>query len=67
MTPLDQQFNNFKIGEDYPEPIVEIKSSRKKALDILWGMKNDPDVLLENERILSKHTIADRNRMLRNE
>ena len=67
MTPLDQQFNDFKVGEDYPEPIVDVKSSRKKALDILWGMKNDPDVLLENDRILSKHTISDRNRMLRNE
>ena len=67
MTPLDQQFSGFSLGVDYPTPIVDIKLSRKKALDILWGMKNDPDVLIENKRILSKHTIADRNKMLRNE
>lgn len=67
MTPLDQQFNNFDLGKDYPNPIVEIKIARKKASDILWNLKKDPDVLSENRRILKKHTISDRNRMLKND
>ncbi|MFK8058489.1 MAG: deoxyribodipyrimidine photo-lyase/cryptochrome family protein, partial [Polaribacter sp.] len=31
MTPLDQQFSNFILGDTYPKPIIEIKSARKKA------------------------------------
>ncbi|WP_181374573.1 cryptochrome/deoxyribodipyrimidine photo-lyase family protein [Polaribacter aquimarinus] len=66
LTPLDQQFNNFKLGEDYPYPIVEIKSARKRASDILWNMKKNVKVVKENYRILKKHTISDRKRMLKN-
>ena len=65
LTPLDQQFNNFKLGEDYPYPIVEIKSARKRASDILWNMKKNVKVVQENHRILKKHTISDRKRMLK--
>jgi deoxyribodipyrimidine photo-lyase len=67
MTPLDQQFNNFELGVNYPKPIVDIKTNRKKATDILWGMKNDPDVILDSKRILKKHTISDRSKMLKSE
>ena len=67
MTPLDQQFNNFKLGEDYPYPIIELQSARKKASDILWNLKKNSTVLEENLRILKKHTLSDRNRMLKND
>ncbi|MEM9679894.1 MAG: deoxyribodipyrimidine photo-lyase/cryptochrome family protein [Bacteroidota bacterium] len=66
MTELEQEFYNFKLGVDYPKPIVDIKNTRKKASDVLWSMKKDPEVMTENHRILKKHTIADRTRMLRN-
>ena len=65
MTPLDQQFNNFELGVDYPNPIVEIKVARKKASDILWNMKKDTEVKKESERILKKHTLSEGNRMLK--
>lgn len=64
MTPLDQQFNNVTLGKDYPKPIVDAKQARKYASDILWKMKNDPEVLQENSRILNKHNLSDRQRML---
>ncbi len=67
MTPLENEFNNFHLGKDYPHPIVNIKESRKKASKILWNMKKDPLVQKENIRILSKHTLTDRNKMLSNE
>ena len=67
MTPLEQQLYNFKLGNDYPQPIIDIKIARKKASDILWNMKKDPNVQLENKRILTKHTLKDRKRMLRGE
>ncbi len=67
MTQLDQQFNNFHLGKDYPCPIVDVKENRKKASDILWNMKKNPMVRRESMRILRKHTITDRKRMLRDE
>lgn len=67
MTPLDQQFANFELGVDYPKPIVDIKISRKKASDILFNMRKDPEVIMETKRILEKHSLSNRNRMLNNE
>jgi len=39
MTFLDQKFNNFELGKDYPKPIVNIDRTRKFASDYLWKMK----------------------------
>ena len=64
MTPLEQQLYNFELGKDYPYPIVDIKSTRKKASDILWELKKDKVVQIENKRILRKHTISNRAKML---
>ncbi|NCT10790.1 MAG: deoxyribodipyrimidine photolyase [Flavobacteriia bacterium] len=67
MTTLDQQFNNFELGVDYPLPIVNAASARKKAAEILWNLRNNKEVMNENRRILIKHTLTDRTRMLKNE
>ena len=67
MTPLDQQFNNCILGKDYPKPIVALKEHHKHARDILWGMKNDSEVKSENKRILMKHTLKNRKRLLKDE
>lgn len=67
MTEMEQTFYNFKLGEDYPHPIVDIKENRKRASDILWNMKDNPEVRRESSRILKRHTISQRNRMLRDE
>ena len=67
MTEMEQVFYNFKLGENYPYPIVDIKENRKRASDILWNMKDDLEVRRESSRILKRHTLSQRNRMLRNE
>ena len=67
MTPLDQQFANFELGIDYPKPIVNIKLNRKKASDILWKMRKDPEVIKESIKIIKKHTISDKNKTLKND
>ncbi len=63
MTPLDQKFNNIILGKDYPTPIVDMDSTRKKASDTLWGMKDDNLVQKESYRILKKHTLPDRKKL----
>jgi deoxyribodipyrimidine photo-lyase len=59
MTYLDQKFNAFEIGIDYPKPIVNMERTRKFASDFLWKMKKDPLVKDENNRILKLHTMAE--------
>lgn len=61
LSPLEQQFYNFQLGIDYPEPMVDIPKAAKFARDQLWHMKQDPLVRVENQRILQKHTAANRN------
>jgi deoxyribodipyrimidine photo-lyase len=56
MTELDQVFNNFKLGENYPYPIVDIKETRKTASDTLWNMRKNNMVKNESKRILKKQT-----------
>lgn len=65
MTEMEQMFYNFKLGEDYPKPIVDIKENRKRASDILWNLKKNPEVVRESYRILRRHTLSDRNRLLK--
>jgi deoxyribodipyrimidine photo-lyase len=59
MTYLDQKFNNFDLGINYPKPIVNIELTRKYASNYLWNMKKNPIVKEENNRILKLHTMAD--------
>ncbi|WMI64842.1 FAD-binding domain-containing protein [Aestuariibaculum sp. YM273] len=66
MTYFDQQLSGFKIGRDYPLPIIDEQKTRKHASHILWGMKDDTLVKKESYRILKRHTLNDRSRMLRN-
>ena len=67
MTPMESAFYDFELGKDYPKPIVNIKANRKNASDILWNMKKDAEVVRESFRILKRHTLQDRNRMLRSD
>lgn len=64
LTPLEEKLFNFTLGKDYPKPIVDLQISRKRASDALWNMQKQTDVKNESIRILKKHTLSDRNRML---
>jgi deoxyribodipyrimidine photo-lyase len=67
MSYFDQQLSSFELGKDYPFPIINEKETRKYASDMLWNMKDNPLVKKESYRILKRHTLDDRNRMLRNQ
>jgi len=40
---------------DYPDPIVDLEESHRRARDTLWSLKSDPMIALERERILNRH------------
>jgi deoxyribodipyrimidine photo-lyase len=52
---LEQQMYQCMMGKDYPNPVVDLQLSARKAADILYGMRKKDEVREENVRILSKH------------
>ncbi len=58
LSDLEQELYNCKIGEDYPEPIVDIELTRKFASDTIWGHRKNKTVKKESTRILKKHVNA---------
>jgi deoxyribodipyrimidine photo-lyase len=57
MTPMEEELYGFKLGENYPERIVNIKETRKEALQKLYGMRKSDYFKQEKQRILDTHTI----------
>lgn len=60
MTEMEQQFYNFELGKDYPYPIVDLDTTRKKASDTLWNLRKNKKVREESQRILKKHTLRNK-------
>lgn len=55
LTLIEQEMYACIIGKDYPYPIVDLETSRKKASDIVWQYRNQQAVKIEGKRILAKH------------
>jgi deoxyribodipyrimidine photo-lyase len=60
MTAIDEIFNDFELGKNYPKPIVDLEKNRKFASDVLWQMQKDETVKKEAYRIIKKHTLSTR-------
>ena len=60
INPIEEKLYKFKIGSDYPEPVVDIKETYKYASQSLWKLKANSTVKKESLRILKKHTNANR-------
>ena len=56
MSLLEQQFYNFYINKNYPEPIINIESAGKEARKNIWGHRNNELVQQVCKRILFTHT-----------
>jgi deoxyribodipyrimidine photo-lyase len=55
LNAFEQEIYNCKIGVDYPEPIIDLESTRKYASEIIWGKRKEVATKLEGIRILKKH------------
>ncbi len=56
MTPLEAAFYGFRLGYDYPLPLVDLEKAAARARERLWAHKKTPEVRAENQRILRVHT-----------
>ena len=55
MSDMESSFYNFKIGKDYPSPIIDIKLTSRKAKDKIWAHLKNNKVKQEKKRILKIH------------
>lgn len=55
MNSLEQSMYNCTLGEHYPLPVVNLNESRKKASEIVWGIRKTETSKIEGKRILAKH------------
>jgi deoxyribodipyrimidine photo-lyase len=58
LTYLEQQSYDFKLGKDYPHPIVDNASSTKNARDKIWKIKSSAESKILSKTVLQKHTSA---------
>jgi len=57
---MERDFLDFRLGRDYPWPIVDIDAMRKFASTILYDIKKNRKTRLEGTRIVQKHTLPNR-------
>ncbi len=55
ITPLEEEMFRFRLGKDYPAPIISIIDAPKENVKKLWEMRKNELVIQENQRILKKH------------
>jgi deoxyribodipyrimidine photo-lyase len=55
ISPMEEMMYDFKRGVDYPDPLVDFEVSRKRAADLLWGLRESPEAKKEGLRILKQH------------
>ncbi|MCG9709135.1 DNA photolyase family protein [Pseudoalteromonas sp. Isolate3] len=56
--PMEAVFNNFKLGEDYPEPMVDIERAAKDARERLWSFRERDDVKRGTKAVLRQHVTS---------
>ena len=55
MTKIEQEMYGFKLGKDYPNPIVDVELTRKVALNKIWKIKKSAKSKSLAKKILNKH------------
>ncbi|MEL7146385.1 MAG: deoxyribodipyrimidine photo-lyase [Bacteroidota bacterium] len=56
MTGIEQELHDFRLGEDYPLPIIDLVESGRAARAKIWGHRKNDKVKEERIRILATHT-----------
>lgn len=53
--PIEAMFNDFKLGSDYPEPMINLTEAAQQARERLWKFREKQSVQSEIPAILAKH------------
>lgn len=61
LAPMEEVFYDFKLGRDYPAPIIPLGERIKAAQDFFWRRQyENSEARREAARILDKHTLPGR-------
>lgn len=55
LSSMDEILYNFKLGEDYPKPIVDFEKEHRYARDQLWSIKQSRESKILSQGVLRKH------------
>lgn len=55
MSSMDELLYDFKLGRNYPKPIIDVEQAAKIARDKLWGTKKSDKSKNDAKKILNKH------------
>ena len=55
ISEMESEIYKFKVGKDYPSPIVNLKETSKHAKEKIWGHLKNKKVKDEKKRILNTH------------
>lgn len=61
MTEWECVFYGVRLGEDYPNRLVDHEASARHAREVLWGTKRSPSARQEAAQILERHVSARKN------
>ncbi len=64
MTTMEQTLFGVQLGQDYPLPVVDFEQAYRQARDRVYGFQKRDDVQAEGQRILARHTLPNRPRMV---
>jgi deoxyribodipyrimidine photo-lyase len=56
MTEMDELLFSFKLGKNYPKPIVDFEKSYKRSQELLWRTKQSESNKKHSQKILQKHS-----------
>lgn len=56
LTEIEQILYDLKLGDGYPQRIVNLEKSAAKGRDKIWGHRKHPDVIAEKYRLIKTHT-----------
>jgi deoxyribodipyrimidine photo-lyase len=55
LSEMEQTLYSFRLGIDYPKPIVDLKETQKSSSEEVWSFRKEPSVKKEARRIVKKH------------
>ncbi len=53
--PMEEIFNDFTLGKDYPKPLIDLEKAAKEARDRLWSFRKRSDVRHASKAVLARH------------
>jgi deoxyribodipyrimidine photo-lyase len=61
---MECQIYELEFGQSYPQPIIELEQTSRRARDTMWAFQKRDDVQQESKRILKLHTLPNRPRKI---